>query len=298
MVLIMTTFHRRFYVFLGIILGVFLLVWASFFGRSVPDRGIVVGGKDIEGKILGEIIAQLIEKETEIPVRREFHFDGTFIIFQAFLTKQIDLYVEYSGTVMEAILKKKGLCQEEIRQGLLEKCDGVWMEGLGFENRYGVMMDPEVAKKWGIETFSDLKGHAKKGELRFAFDPEFVAREEWGLIHKVYGVAPLNLKLMDHTLLYLTIDKGGCDVINGYTTDGLCSGLKILVDDQGILPSYEATPLVRRETLEKYPELKRILKKMEGKISQEEMQAMNYAVEKKGESFYDVANAFLKQHYE
>ncbi|MBF5060125.1 glycine betaine ABC transporter substrate-binding protein [Candidatus Neptunochlamydia vexilliferae] len=280
---------------------IFLLLTFSLLGAFAvgavcmglkEKSGIAIAGKSTEGHILAEIIAQLLEHDLGMKVVRKYGLDGTQILFHALETKEIDLYVEYTGTAAATILKKRATF-EELKETFLEKYNMVWLDPLGFQNRYGLMMDPEVAAKWGIETLSDLAAVS----LQISFDQEFYGREEADILRKGYHIPFEGLKLMDHTLLYVALKRGGTDVINGYTTDGFCKGLKILDDDQNLLPSYEAVPLTREDVLDKHPALVATLRKLKGAISQKEMQSLNYLVEKKGKTVYDVAHHFLKRNH-
>ncbi len=262
------------------------------FLKLKEKNSIAIAGKSTEGHILAEMIGQLLEHDLRMKVVRKYGLDATHILFHALETKEIDLYVEYTGTAATAILKR-GATFEELKEAFLDKYGMVWLDPLGFQNRYGLMMDPQVATKWGIKNLSDLA----KIPLQIAFDQEFHGREEMALLREGYQIDFTGLKLMDHALLYVALKRKGVDVINGYTTDGICKGLKILEDDQNLLPSYEAVPLTREDVLEKYPALAPTLGKLKGAISEKEMQNLNYLVEKKGKNVYDVARSFLKRKH-
>lgn len=271
----------------------FLLLGGASLGgvflKLKEKNGIAVAGKSTEGHLLAEIIGQLIEHDLGIKVVRNYGLDGTQILFHALETKEIDLYVEYTGTAAAAILKRD-VTFKELKETFLEKYQMVWLDPLGFQNRYGLMMDPQVAAKWGIESLSDLA----KVPLRISFDQEFYGRKEMEILREGYQIPFKKIKLMDHALLYVALKKRGVDVINGYTTDGFCKGLKILKDDRNLFPFYEAVPLTRKDVLEKHPKLIATLRKLKEGISEEEMQNLNYLVEEKGESIYNVAHNFLK----
>lgn len=282
----------------GIVLLAFFAIGTLWLNRELKE-GIAIGGKGSEGEILSEILAQLIERDLRIPVKRKCQLDGTFILFQALRGKQIDLYVEYTGTALTAILgketKKKSRKEiyNEVQKGL-SKWDIATLSPLGFQNRYALMMDVEVAKEYGISTLSDLA--LKGGELKVGFDQEFCGREEFKILKDQYHIPFHHLKMMDHVLLYLSLNRKGCDLINGYSTDGFCCGLKLLEDNLELFPFYEAVPIVRKEILKKYEGLEAVIGTLAGKISNEAMQEMNYEVEKNGETVYDVAKTFLRKH--
>jgi glycine betaine/choline ABC-type transport system substrate-binding protein len=283
----------------GVALLVFFAIGTLWLNREIRG-GIVIGGKGSEGEILSEILAQLIEKDLGIPVKRKCQLESTFILFQALRGKQIDLYVEYTGTALTAILgkevaqKSKKEIYNEVQEELA-KWNIATLSPLGFQNRYALMMDVEVAKEYEISTLSDLA--LRGSELKVAFDQEFCGREEFEILKNQYNISFHHLKMMDHVLLYLSLNRGGCDLINGYSTDGFCRGLKLLEDDLEFFPSYEAVPIVRKEVLEKYEGLEAVIETLAGKISNEVMQEMNYEVEKNGEAVYNVEETFLRTYH-
>jgi len=281
----------------------FMVILGTFFFKPTYDRCIIIGSKnDTEGIILSEIHAQLIENDLDVKVKRNFALNGTLICFNAIRTQAVDLYIEYTGTAYSAILKKsiegkKGSeILDELRTSFEEKYDLIWLDPLGFQNAYVILMDPLKAEEHNIATLSDLSLALQQGDrLEVALDPEFYARQEMTILEERYQMVFPNLKVMEHALLYLTLRNGTVDVINGYGTDGMAKGFLILKDDREKLPAYEAIPLVRREILEKFPQLRGVLQKLSGKISEERMRRMNYKVEKNGESIYSVAHYFLLQ---
>ena len=299
----MTSMKKRLVIFLVSLGVLFILCVTTFLQHLTSENCIVVGSKnDTEGNILSEMIAQLIEVNLDIKVKREFFLEGTFICFNALKTQQIDLYVEYTGTAYSAILKKpvqgktKEKIREELKQVFDEKYDMTWLSPLGFENSYVLLMRPDLSQDLEIETLSDLsKALKQRKDLKVAFDPEFFARQEIEILQQKYTCTFSSLQLIEHALLYMTLKHSAVDVINGYETDSETEGLVVLKDDGGYLPSYEAIPLVRKKLLQKVPNLEPLLKKLGGKISSKQMRQMNYAVEKKGESIYDVAHTFLRQ---
>lgn len=300
----MTTIARRLWILFFGLIFVFALAISSFLIHNYSSHPITIGAKSsTEGQILSEVIAQFIEYEMKIPVQRNFSLDGTFINFNALKTKDIDLYVEYTGSAYTGILKKDFVGKEneeilkELKEIFLKEHDIVWMEPLGFQNTYALMVTASTSKKYGIKTLSDLREAIRKWKkIRIGLDPEFYGRNEAKIVEKTYEIPLQKVKLMDHTLLYMILNRGGVEVINGYATDGLASGLVILEDDQKHFPTYEAIPIVHLEALNRFPKLEEVLKKLGGCFDVEEVQEMNYAVEKNGENIYDVAHAFLNRH--
>ncbi|NGX51441.1 MAG: Glycine betaine/carnitine/choline-binding protein OpuCC [Chlamydiae bacterium] len=297
----MTSIKRRL-LLLTIVFGLlFIVSLGTFFQGSRSDHSIAIGSKnDTEGIILAEVVAQLIENRTELTVRRNPALEGTFICFNAIRNQAVDLYIEYTGTAYTAILKrsvegkKKDEILRELRAVYREKYDLVWLDPLGFQNAYVILMNPQKAEELHIKTLSDLSTALEQGcKLKVAIDPEFYAREEMAILKERYQMDFPDLKIMDHTLLYMTLRNGLIDLINGYGTDGMARGFTVLIDDLEKLPAYEAVPIARREILETFPQLRGLLGELSGRISEEQMRQMNYDVERKGESIYSVAHNFL-----
>lgn len=295
---------RQKYFLLVLVFFAFVGVLAFSLAYRQPRKtALVIGAKNCtEGQVVAEIIAQMIEKKLGIEVVRNYSLDGTFVCFNALKANEIDLYIEYTGSAYVGILKKDALFKkrEEVFQELQESFSTwniKWMEPLGFQNSYALMVNASFSIQHGIRTLSDLKCYIEQGkEVRIGFDPEFYGRPEADLIQTDYQIPLKGLKLMDHSLLYLTLFRGAIEVINGYTTDGMAVGLVILEDDLNYFPSYEAVPIVHEHAFEKFPGLEELLRGLKRSISEEEVRKMNYAVENNGESVYDVARAFLKNH--
>lgn len=302
----MRALKRRVLIFLLIFLAMIGALFTTVIHSHMKRKGsLVIGAKDTtEGHLLSEIIAQLIEDKTSINIVRKFHLDGTFIAFNALKSKDVDLYVEYTGTALTAILKKdhSELPPKKVlpylRKEFESRFDLIWMEPLGFECAYVLITHPKFAEERGVETLSDLKKLLDHDEgIKVAFDPEFYARPESDILKSRYEMKFLDFKLLDHMFLYLALNNRTIDVINGYATDGFILGhnLKVLEDNEEKFPSYEAVPIIRSETLKRYPELRAIFEEISLKITAPKMREMNYKVEKKGESVHNAAQYFLKR---
>lgn len=300
----MKTIRRRYFLLVLVLLSFIGVLTLSFTISHSKKTALIIGAKNCtEGQVVAEIIAQVIEKELGIEVVRNYSLDGTFICFNALKANDIDLYVEYTGSAYVGILKKNAISKkrDEVLEELRETFSTWnihWMEPLGFQNSYALMVNPSFSSQHGVRTLSDLKRLVEREKhVRVGFDAEFYGRPEAGLIQNNYQL-PLNkIKLMDHSLLYLTLFRGAIDVINGYSTDGLASGLVILEDDLHYFPSYEAIPIVHKHALEKFPQLENLLRGLQGTISENEVRKMNYALENKGENVYNIVRAFLKTHH-
>lgn len=261
---------------------------------------VVVGSKDFtENKILAEIMAQVIEKNTEIKVDRKLNMGGTFVCFEAIKKGQIDIYPEYTGTALTAQLKRPVETDSEKVYDMVstefEKQFKIkWLKPLGFNNTYALALPEAYAAENNIETISDLKKYSK--DLVFGAEHEFFNRDDGydGLI-KTYGITFKDIAKMDVSLKYQAIGQGKMQVTDAFTTDGQLKALnlKVLKDDKNFFPPYHAAPIINMAALEKYPQLEELLNKLSGLIDDQTMQELNYNAENKKESIEKVAKDFL-----
>ncbi len=168
------------------------------------------------------------------------------------------------------------------------------LDSLGYNNTFALAMKPEVAKKYSINSMSDLSKFSS--DLILSCTLEFENREDAFIgLSKLYNMKFKDTKAIDGSLRYLAIENNEAQVIDTNSTEGLIKKykLKILKDDKGFFPPYYAVPMVREETLEKYPELKDILNMLSNKLDQETMIELNYQVDELGKSPEDVAHEYL-----
>ncbi|NGX48754.1 MAG: Carnitine transport binding protein OpuCC [Candidatus Anoxychlamydiales bacterium] len=298
----MEVFKKRFFILITIIsIVIFSFILIDFFQTNSKSNTLVVGSKNCtENQVLAEIIATLIERNTDIKVKRKLNLEGTIICFEALKSKDIDIYPEYSGSAIFAILKEDISDREDfifkyLKKTFLEKFNIKWLNPFGFENKYVLCMQNKKAKKLNIYSFSDLKNYSKSTKLNIACDPEFSIRKEITAIKNCYNL-DLKHEIIDQSLLYFSLHSDVADVTNGFSTDSKIKryDLLILEDDKNALPSYVAAPIVRKEILQKYPKLKTELKKLDGKITDEKIKKLIYLADEKKQKVYDVATAFLK----
>lgn len=221
---------------------------------------------------------------------------------QSLVAGQIDLYVEYTGTAYANILKQKPISDPQkvfayLKQEYPKKFQAEWMEPLGFNNSFAIIIRGEDAKKLNLQTISQLSKVAPK--LRAGFGPEFKEREDgFPGLAKTYELKfaeePKELLL---GLLAQAVKQKEVDVIAGDSTDGSIEsfGLVVLKDDKNYFPPYQAVPIVRSQVLEKYPELRSVIAELGGKISEEDMRKLNYQVSGKQQEAGQVAQEFLQQ---
>ena len=238
---------------------------------------ITVGSKVFtESVILGELAAHVLENEG-LKVRHRSQLGGTQLLWSALLSGEIDLYPEYTGTLMTEILRSKvgpGADWGELQRVLLSY--GVGMsEPLGFNNTYALGITTSRARQLGIAAISDLRVHP---ELKFGFSNEFMDRlDGWRGLQRHYSLPQADVVGLDHDLAYRGLMSGAIDVTDLYTTDAEIQyyRLTVLQDDGDYFPDYRAVLLYRAEAAARVPAMPRAVKRLEGTIAQEAMIAMN-----------------------
>src|SRR6201998_250486 len=252
-----------------------------------PQRGIVIGSKFFtEQVVLAELLAQHIEARTGIPVERKTNLGGTLLVQKAMLAGELDLYVEYTGTALTAVLNEtpqgdSKSVYERVKKEYAERFGLEVTEPLGFENTFAMVIRGDDAKKFNLEKLSDITALAPKWRAGVGY--EFLERPDVfnGLCERYnlkFGEKP---RVMDLGLIYRALVDHQVDVVAGNSTDGLISalGLVALQDDRHYFPPYDAVPIVRRATLEQFPALRAALAGLAGKVSAEDIRQMNYDVD-------------------
>ena len=258
---------------------------------------IVIGSKNFsENVVLGELVAQHIEARTDLTVDRRLSLGGTFICHQAMLSGDLDIYPEYTGTALTAILRKPVMQDpeavfEEVAAAYEQDFGIRWLKPFGFNNTYAIVVRAEDAERDGLRTISDFARVAPKRIIGFGF--EFAEREDGyqGFI-KAYGLKfDQEPKTVDLSLIYRALRDGQIDLGVGNSTDGLISALnlRVLEDDRRYFPPYDAAPLIRTATLEKHPELADVIDELGGLFTDEEMQEVNYQVDGEHQPVAEVA---------
>ena len=262
---------------------------------------ITIGSKNYtEQVILGEIIAQLIEAKTDLAIDRRFNLGGTMICHGALVNGQIDLYVEYTGTGLTAILKEPVISEPEdafqfVANRYHERFNIRWLKPFGFNNTYAITVRAEDANKYTWEKISDLKKSARN--LRAGFTAEFAERPDgYPGLRKAYGLKFGKTCDLDPSLMYQAVSKGEVDVICAFATDGRIASYNLspLEDDRNFFPPYYAAPIIREETVQKYPEVGKVLSLIGGLIDDAHMQRLNFEVDGKGQNSTHVAKRFLR----
>lgn len=278
-------------------LGLVLLLSACAPPRSSQ---ITIGAKNFtEQVIAGELLAQEIEAVGHTRVERRFYLAGSYICQQALVGGRIDAYVEYTGTALVAILKQPvdrdaGRVLATIRDLYARRYQVRVEAPLGFEDTFAMVMRGDEARRLGVSTLSEAVGDAAGWRLGVGY--EFEERPD-GLrgLEAAYGLrfagAP---RVMDLGLLYRALGAGQVDLVAGNSTDGpiAAMGFAVLTDDRHYFPPYEAVPLVREESLRAHPEIQVAMDRLAGKVTAEEVRAMNEAVDAEHRDAGDVVREF------
>jgi osmoprotectant transport system substrate-binding protein len=270
-------------------------------GRTASGATIRVASKDFtEQFILGEMYALALEN-AGFQVERKLNLGGTPVAQQALISKEIDLYPEYTGTGLLTVLKQPVSSDAQqvfqtVKQQYEDQFGLVWLEPAPMNNTQALAMTREGAERYGIRTISDFAAQA--GNLIMAGPPEFQERED-GLpgIQGAYGNFQLKeYKAVDPGLRYQALTSGQVDVVVAFGTDGeiAANDLVVLEDDRQLFPPYQVAPVIRKEVLDANPEIADILNKLQPKLSNEVMQRLNYEVSGKQREPADVAREFLQ----
>jgi len=273
--------------------------------RPTRSRSIVVGSKNFtEQIILGELLAQQIEAHTTLQVDRRLNLGGTFLCHQALLAGQMDLYPEYTGTALTAILEEKPSSDASVvYQTVHDAYRDRFMLGvgppLGFNNTFAIVVRGTDAERLGLHKISDLA--AQSGRFRAGFGYEFMDRADgYRGLAMAYGLHfTTEPRVMDLGLLYRALADNQVDVVAGNSTDGLIAtlGMVVLEDDRRFFPPYQAVTIVRAATLGDHPELRAPLDALGGKISEDDMRRMNYAVDGEHREPPQVVREFRESHH-
>lgn len=267
-----------------------LAAWtlALTFGcRNSSRPHLTIGSKFFtEQVVLAELLAQHIEARTGIHVERKSNLGGTLLCHKALLAGDLDLYVEYTGTALTAVLNESPSADgrdvyNRVKQGYADRFHLAVTEPLGFENTFAMVIRGDDAQKLNVGTTSDIKPYAAK--MRAGFGYEFLERPDgfrgWSQLYGLHFAAPPSV--MDLGLIYRALVDKKVDLVAGNSTDGLIAALRLvpLVDDKHYFPPYDAVPIVRTDALAKFPQLRQSLADLANKISADEMRHLNAEVD-------------------
>ncbi len=251
-----------------------------------PDHPVIGAKNFTEQVVLGELLAQEIEAKSHLKVERRFYLAGSYICQQALVAGRIDAYVEYSGTALTAILKQPvdrdpAAVLNTIRTLYASRYNVTVGPPLGFENTFAMVIRGDDARRLHLTTLSQAAQFASQWRLGVGY--EFEQRPD-GLpgLSTAYGLhfngAP---RTMDLGLLYRALNAHQVDIIAANSTDGPIQelGLTALDDDRHYFPPYQAVPLVRDEALARWPQIRNALDALAGRVTAEDMRAMNEAID-------------------
>jgi osmoprotectant transport system substrate-binding protein len=270
-----------------------------------PDHPVIGAKNFTEQVVVGELLAQEIEAKSRLKVERRFYLAGSYICHQALVSGRIDAYVEYTGTALTAVLKQPIPASHDpesvldtIRRLYASRYNVFVGPPLGFENTFAMVIRGEDARALHIANLSEAARYAPQWRLGAGY--EFEQRPD-GLagLSAAYGLkfaaAP---RTMDLGLLYRALNAHQVDIIAANSTDGPIRefGLTALQDDRHYFPPYQAVPLVRTEALKRWPQMQAALDALAGKVSADDMRAMNEAVDANHRDPADVVREFRGAH--
>ena len=261
---------------------------------------IAIGSKNFtEQDVLGELLAQQIEAITGLKVDRRLHLGGTFVCHEALIAGKIDAYIEYTGTAFTAVLKQNTISDpksvyRQVKQAYAKQFGLEVTQPLGFNNTFAMIVRGEDARRLNLQTLSQATQYTPQWRAGFGY--EFVERPDgFPGLAKTYGIRfAESPRVMDLGLIYRALIQKQVDVVAGNSTDGQIArlGLVALKDDKHYFPPYEAAPIVRQQTLAKYPKIRQALQQLGGLITETEMRRLNYLVEGEMRDIKEVVREF------
>lgn len=288
----------------GTFIVIIVFIVGSMIGPTLFHRGgqktIVIAGKlGSEPEILDNMYKLLIEDNTDLKVKLRTGLGDTSFVFNALKSKDVDIYPEFSGTVITDLLKETPVSTNskdvytQAKAGMAKKFNMALLAPMQFNDTYALAVPQSFAMKYHLKKISDLVNVEQY--VTAGLDPEFADRKDGypGLAQK-YGLH-FNIVTMDPSVRYHAILSGKVNLMDAYSTDGELQKyhLVALKDDKHFFPPYQGSPLLRQETIQKYPEIVTALNKLAEKITDNQMQKMNYEVGVKGLSAETVARDFL-----
>jgi osmoprotectant transport system substrate-binding protein len=269
-----------------------------------PRPKIVVGSKFFtEQVVLAELLAQHIEARTGIHVERKTNLGGTLLVHKAMQAGQVDLYVEYTGTALNAVLNESptrdsSAVYQRVKQQYGQRFNFEVTEPLGFENTFAMVIRNEDAQQLHLQRMSDMVAVAPKWRVGVGF--EFLERSDgfrgWSERYGLHFAQPPSV--MDLGLIYRALQDHKVDIVAGNSTDGVIDSLHLVIleDDRHYFPPYDAVPIVRRATLEKFPQLRGTLAELAGKITGADMRHLNYLVDGEQRDVAAVVREYRQSH--
>jgi osmoprotectant transport system substrate-binding protein len=272
--------------------------------HSSQKTQIVIGSKFFtEQVVLAELLAQHIEARTGIHVERKTNLGGTLLVHKAMQSDQVDLYVEYTGTAINAVLNEtpagdSAAVYQRVKQLYAERFHFAVTEPLGFENTFAMVIRGDDAQRLHLQRTSDILPYAPKWRVGVGF--EFLERSDgfrgWSERYDLHFAQQPSV--MDLGLIYRALQDHRVDIVAGNSTDGVIDSLHLVIleDDRHYFPPYDAVPIVRQATLEKFPQLRAALADLGGQVTGSDMRHLNYLVDAEQREAATVVREFRQSH--
>ncbi|MEX3624867.1 ABC transporter permease/substrate-binding protein [Viridibacillus arvi] len=279
-----------------------LMIFLPLININEKEEIVIAGKLGSEPEILINMYKLLIEDETDLNVQLKPGLGKTSFVFNALKSGNVDIYPEFTGTAISEFLKEKAInnnqddVYKQAQEGMLKKFDMVMLNPMKYNNTYALAVSEDAAKTYDLKNISDVKAAA--GKIRAGFTMEFNDREDgYRGIQKLYNLSLSNITKMEPKLRYQAVKSGDIDLLDAYSTDSDIRqyNLVVLEDDKNLFPPYQGAPLMRKETVKKYPEIEKVLNKLANQITEDEMRQMNYQVNVEGRKASEVAREFLEK---
>lgn len=292
---------------ISLIVTILVILTAGSFLPQIKNKSfnqplIIAGKLGTEPNILIQMYKLLIENQTDIKVELKENLGKTAFLYQALKSGAIDLYPEFTGTITKTLLKNPPkssnnarLVYEQAKLGIKREDDLVYLRPMAYQNTYALAVKQDFATKYHLQTISDLQKVSSFAIAGFTLEFSQRADGNKGLQSKYQ--LNLKVKTMEPALRYKALERGNIQIIDVYSTDSEIRRyhLKVLQDNRQLFPPYQGAPLMRAETLKKYPALKPVLNQLAGKITTKQMQELNYQVDVLKKSPRQVAQKFLSE---
>jgi osmoprotectant transport system substrate-binding protein len=282
----------------------FILAVTLLTSCSPPKSQIVIGSKFFtEQVVLAELLAQHIEARTGIHVERKTNLGGTLLVHKAMQAGKVDLYVEYTGTALNAVLNESptgdsAAVYQRVKQLYAQRFNFAVTQPLGFENTFAMVIRGDDAHRLHLQRTSDIVSFAATWRVGVGF--EFLERSDgfkgWS---ERYGLHfAQQPRVMDLGLIYRALQDYKVDIVAGNSTDGVIDSLHLVIleDDRHYFPPYDAVPIVRQATLEQFPQLRAVLAELGGKVTGSDMRHLNYLVDAEQRDVATVVRDFRQSH--
>src|SRR5450432_4487841 len=282
----------------------FVLAITLLISCRPPKSQIVIGSKFFtEQVVLAELLAQHIEARTGIHVERKTNLGGTLLVHKAMQAGKVDLYVEYTGTALNAVLNESPTgdsvaVYQRVKQLYAQRFHFAVTEPLGFENTFAMVIRGDDAQRLHLQRTSDIVPLAAKWRAGVGF--EFLERSDgfkgWSERYDLHFAQQPSV--MDLGLIYRALQDHQVDIVAGNSTDGVIDSLHLVIleDDRHYFPPYDAVPIVSQATLEQFPQLRAVLAELGGKVTGPDMRHLNYLVDAEQRDVTAVVRDFRQSH--